>query len=100
LHGSSCPPTGNQIAFDGQTLWPPAPKSKPFGDENNLIFLLRYPSGFGILQEMKINEQVRGYFAEIGRRGGKSTSEAKAQAARENAKKGGWPKGKPRKAKQ
>jgi len=49
---------------------------------------------------MKMNEQIRGYFAEIGKRGGKATSEAKAQAARENAKKGGWPKGKPRKPKQ
>lgn len=35
----------------------------------------------------------------LGRLGGKATSEAKAAAARENAKKGGWPKGKPRKPK-
>lgn len=35
----------------------------------------------------------------LGRLGGKATSEAKARAARENAKKGGWPKGKPRKRK-
>lgn len=35
----------------------------------------------------------------LGRLGGKATSEAKAVAARENAKKGGWPKGKPRKPK-
>ena len=35
----------------------------------------------------------------LGRLGGKATSEAKASAARENAKKGGWPKGKPRKPK-
>lgn len=35
----------------------------------------------------------------LGRLGGKATSEAKANAARENAKKGGWPKGKPRKRK-
>ena len=33
----------------------------------------------------------------LGRLGGKSTSEAKASAARENAKLGGWPKGKKRK---
>jgi general stress protein YciG len=46
---------------------------------------------------MKINQQIRGYFAEIGRKGGKAISEAKTQAARENAKKGGWPKGRPRK---
>ena len=37
--------------------------------------------------------------AALGRLGGKATSEAKATAARENAKKGGWPKGKPRKPK-
>jgi len=48
---------------------------------------------------MKINRQIRGYFAAIGRRGGRATSEAKAQAARKNAKRGGWPKGKPRKVK-
>lgn len=35
----------------------------------------------------------------LGRLGGKATSEAKAVAARENAKKGGWPNGKPRKPK-
>lgn len=33
----------------------------------------------------------------LGRLGGKSTSEAKAAASRANGKKGGWPKGKPRK---
>jgi hypothetical protein len=33
----------------------------------------------------------------LGRRGGKAKSEAKAAAARANAKKGGWPKGKKRK---
>lgn len=49
---------------------------------------------------MKINEQIRGYFAAIGRRGGKASSEAKTLAARENAKKGGWPKGRPRKPRQ
>lgn len=46
-----------------------------------------------------MNEQMREYLAAIGRKGGKASSEAKAQAARENAKKGGWPKGKPRKPK-
>lgn len=35
----------------------------------------------------------------LGRLGGKATSDAKAAAARANAKKGGWPKGKPRKRK-
>jgi len=33
----------------------------------------------------------------LGRLGGKSTSEAKKRAARQNAKLGGWPKGRPRK---
>ena len=33
----------------------------------------------------------------LGRLGGKATSEAKAAASRLNGKKGGWPKGKPRK---
>jgi hypothetical protein len=50
-----------------------------------------------IVAVMKINQQIRGYFAAIGKRGGEATSEAKTLAARENAKKGGWPKGKPRK---
>ncbi|DBA35057.1 TPA_asm: hypothetical protein vir555_00031 [Caudoviricetes sp. vir555] len=33
----------------------------------------------------------------IGRKGGSAKSEAKTKANRENAKKGGWPKGRPRK---
>ena len=33
----------------------------------------------------------------LGRLGGLATSEAKAKAARRNAKKGGWTKGRPRK---
>jgi len=33
----------------------------------------------------------------LGRRGGKVSSEAKKRAARQNAKLGGWPKGRPRK---
>lgn len=32
--------------------------------------------------------------------GGRATSPAKAEAARRNAKKGGWPKGRPRKPNQ
>lgn len=35
--------------------------------------------------------------AALGRKGGSVRSEAKTKAVRENAKKGGWPKGKPRK---
>ena len=38
--------------------------------------------------------------AALGRLGGKAKSEAKTAAARKNAKKGGWPKGKPRKPKE
>ena len=38
--------------------------------------------------------------AALGRKGGSARSEAKARAAKENAKKGGWPKGRPRKPKQ
>lgn len=37
--------------------------------------------------------------AALGRKGGSAKSEAKTKASRENAKKGGWPKGKPRKPK-
>lgn len=32
----------------------------------------------------------------LGKLGGRATSEAKTKAARENAKKGGWPKGRKR----
>lgn len=32
----------------------------------------------------------------LGKLGGRATSPAKTAAARQNAKKGGWPKGKPR----
>jgi general stress protein YciG len=39
---------------------------------------------------------VRAYLAEIGRKGGKSRSPAKLAAIAMNAKKGGWPKGRPR----
>jgi hypothetical protein len=35
--------------------------------------------------------------AEMGKVGGKAKSEAKSAASRANAKKGGWPKGRPRK---
>lgn len=39
----------------------------------------------------------RGHFAcHSGAKGGKSKSAAKLKAAAQNAKKGGWPKGKPR----
>lgn len=41
-------------------------------------------------------EWIRGQ-QEGRRRGGSARSEAKTRAVRENAKRGGWPKGKPRK---
>jgi hypothetical protein len=40
---------------------------------------------------------VRAYLAQIGKLGGKSKSPAKLAAIAQNAKKGGWPKGRPRK---
>jgi hypothetical protein len=46
---------------------------------------------------MKPNSEITKYLASIGRKGGKVRSEAKARAARKNAKKGGWPKGRQRK---
>ncbi|MGA3265392.1 MAG: hypothetical protein ABSE16_01060 [Verrucomicrobiota bacterium] len=40
---------------------------------------------------------VRKWYAQIGKLGGKSKSPAKLAAIAKNAKKGGWPKGRPRK---
>lgn len=42
-------------------------------------------------------DPVKAYLAKIGAQGGRAKSVAKAEAARKNAKKAGWPKGKPRK---
>ena len=42
---------------------------------------------------------VRKWYSEIGKEGGKSKSQAKLEAIAKNAKKGGWPKGRPRKMK-
>jgi hypothetical protein len=42
-------------------------------------------------------ESARKWLADIGRKGGKSRSPAKLAALKQNAKKGGWPKGRPRK---
>jgi len=44
-----------------------------------------------------MNAEASKYLAAIGRRGGKAKSAAKTSAARRNARKGGWPKGKLRK---
>lgn len=54
----------------------------------------------GMSTAKAVNEvhKVTDAAAALGRRGGSVTSEAKAAAARANAKKGGWPKGRPRKA--
>lgn len=38
-------------------------------------------------------EAVRAYFSEIGKKGGRSTSEAKRKSSAENGKAGGRPKG-------
>ena len=40
---------------------------------------------------------VRKWYSQIGKLGGKSKSPAKLAAIAQNAKKGGWPKGRPRK---
>jgi general stress protein YciG len=40
---------------------------------------------------MKLPTELRKYFAQIGRRGGKVTSKDKAEAARQNGRKGGRP---------
>jgi hypothetical protein len=40
---------------------------------------------------------VSKWLAQIGKKGGKSKSPAKLAAIKLNAKKGGWPKGRPRK---
>ncbi|MGA3265928.1 MAG: hypothetical protein ABSE16_03795 [Verrucomicrobiota bacterium] len=69
-----------------------------FGEENYFHFSLAIAKQLGYIDfVMRINEQIRGYFAAIGRKGGKATSDSKTEAARKNAKKGGWPKGRPRK---
>lgn len=45
----------------------------------------------------KLSSAISKAASAFGRMGGKVKSEAKTLAARENAKKGGWPKGKKRK---
>ena len=48
---------------------------------------------------MTDDEIIRDYMSRIGKKGGSVKSEKKAAASRENGKKGGWPKGRPRKKK-
>jgi hypothetical protein len=43
-----------------------------------------------------MSPEARKYLAAIGRRGGKVKSAAKTEAARANARRGGWPKGQKR----
>ena len=45
---------------------------------------------------MTDDEIIRDYMSRIGKKGGSAKSEKKTAAARENGKKGGWPKGRPR----
>jgi len=40
---------------------------------------------------MKLNEQIRNYFAELGKRGGSAKTKAKKLSSRENGKLGGRP---------
>jgi hypothetical protein len=40
---------------------------------------------------MKPNEQIRNYFAKMGKRGGSATTKAKKLSSRENGKLGGRP---------
>lgn len=51
-----------------------------------------------VLRKLMEAEPVSGdpYASVLGKRGGMVKTEAKARAARENAKKGGWPKGRKR----
>lgn len=68
-------------------------------------FSIAIPKRLGIFKSgdgknLSLTEKMKNQAAVmLGRLGGKSTSAAKTRAARENAKLGGWPKGKPRKLK-
>ncbi len=50
-------------------------------------------------EKEKTDEYVHAYLSKIGKKGGSVSSEKKTVAVRENAKLGGWPKGRPRKKK-
>jgi hypothetical protein len=50
--------------------------------ENNFTFFLQYASRLRIFMAMKLNNQIRGYFSDIGRIGGKTgTGKAKARTS-------------------
>ena len=71
----------NQTSIIG---WP-LPEEKQTEDD----WIINYDKlGFGKILNL--------YPIRTGRQGGKKTTDAKSKAARENGKKGGWPKGKPR----
>ena len=44
-----------------------------------------------------MNDSIRKYLSEIGRKGGKTVTPKKLAALKKNAKLGGWRKGRPRK---
>jgi hypothetical protein len=52
----------------------------------------------GGMSEKKADIDISAAAAAMGRKGGAVKSAKKTAAVRENAKKGGWPKGRPRKA--
>jgi general stress protein YciG len=58
--------------------------------ENESKVLSKNPSRLGYTISA-MNNAVKKYLAEIGRHGGSSTSKEKAEAARQNGKKGGRP---------
>ena len=56
---------------------------------------------FAMLADMPvIDNQTRDAAKLFGAMGGRARSERKTKAARRNARKGGWPKGKPRKVRE
>ena len=46
---------------------------------------------------MELHPKVKKFLSDIGKKGGSQKTEKKKKASRENAKKGGWPKGRKRK---
>ena len=61
---------------------------------------LRVASGEGVLMKCpSCGHEWTATHSEMAAELGRRTSERKTEAARRNAKKGGWPKGKPRKPK-